>query len=115
MRYRSLFAACAIAAALPAYAQDAYPSQPIRLIVPFSPGGGTDFLSRTVATKLGESQHWTVVAENRPGAGGTIGITAASRANPDGYEIVMGQVDNLAVAPSMYSKLSYDQIGRAHV
>lgn len=110
MRYRSILAACALATALPVCAQSNYPSQPIRLIVPFSPGGGTDFLSRTVATKLGESEKWTVVAENRPGAGGTIGLTAASRANPDGYEIVMGQIDNLAIAPSMYSKLSYDPI-----
>jgi len=110
MRYRSIFAACALAAALPVCAQGTYPSQPIRLIVPFTPGGGTDFLSRTVATKLGEAQQWTVVAENRPGAGGTIGLTAASRANPDGYEIVMGQIDNLAIAPSMYSKLSYDPV-----
>jgi len=110
MRFRFLVAACALAATLPGPAGAAYPDQPIRLIVPFTPGGGTDFLSRTVATKLGESEQWTVVAENRPGAGGTIGISAAARANPDGYEIVMGQVDNLAVAPSMYRKLSYDPL-----
>lgn len=110
MRFRFLVAACALAATLPGPARADYPDQPIRLIVPFTPGGGTDFLSRTVATKLGESEQWTVVAENRPGAGGTIGISAAARANPDGYEIVMGQVDNLAVAPSMYRKLSYDPL-----
>ncbi|OZI17983.1 Bug family tripartite tricarboxylate transporter substrate binding protein [Bordetella genomosp. 7] len=110
MRFRFLVATCALAATLPGPARADYPDQPIRLIVPFTPGGGTDFLSRTVATKLGESEQWTVVAENRPGAGGTIGISAAARANPDGYEIVMGQVDNLAVAPSMYRKLSYDPL-----
>lgn len=104
-----MFSACALAACAPAAAQQ-YPNQPIRVIVPFTPGGGTDFLSRTVAAKLSDSVKWNVVAENRPGAGGTIGITTAARAKPDGYEIVMGQVDNLAVAPSLYSKLAYDPV-----
>ncbi|MGS1010143.1 Bug family tripartite tricarboxylate transporter substrate binding protein [Achromobacter xylosoxidans] len=104
-----MFSACALAACAPAAAQQ-YPNQPIRVIVPFTPGGGTDFLSRTVAAKLSDSVKWNVVAENRPGAGGTIGITTAARAKPDGYEIVMGQVDNLAVAPSLYTKLAYDPI-----
>lgn len=105
-----MFSACTLAACAPAAAADPYPSQPIRIIVPFTPGGGTDFLSRTVAAKLSDSVKWNVVAENRPGAGGTIGIGTAARAKPDGYEIVMGQVDNLAVAPSLYSKLSYDPL-----
>ncbi|CAB3854348.1 hypothetical protein LMG26858_01882 [Achromobacter anxifer] len=104
-----MFSACALAACAPAVAQQ-YPNQPIRVIVPFTPGGGTDFLSRTVAAKLSDSVKWNVVAENRPGAGGTIGITTAARAKPDGYEIVMGQVDNLAVAPSLYAKLAYDPV-----
>jgi tripartite-type tricarboxylate transporter receptor subunit TctC len=104
-----MFSACALAACAPAAAQQ-YPHQPIRVIVPFTPGGGTDFLSRTVAAKLSDSVKWNVVAENRPGAGGTIGITTAARAKPDGYEIVMGQVDNLAVAPSLYTKLAYDPV-----
>lgn len=104
-----MFSACALAACAPAAAQQ-YPNQPIRVIVPFTPGGGTDFLSRTVAAKLSDSVKWNVVAENRPGAGGTIGITTAARAKPDGYEIVMGQVDNLAVAPSLYTKLAYDPV-----
>lgn len=105
-----LLSACVLGVAAGAHAQESYPTQPIRIIVPFTPGGGTDFLSRTVAAKLGETTKWNVVAENRPGAGGTIGIGAAARATPDGYEIVMGQVDNLAVAPSIYSKLSYDPV-----
>ncbi|WP_338076145.1 MULTISPECIES: tripartite tricarboxylate transporter substrate binding protein [Achromobacter] len=105
-----MFSACALAASAPAAAADPYPNQPIRVIVPFTPGGGTDFLSRTVAAKLSDTVKWNVVAENRPGAGGTIGIGTAARAKPDGYEIVMGQVDNLAVAPSLYSKLSYDPL-----
>jgi len=83
-------------------------SKAIRLIVPFSPGGGTDILSRLIAQKLTEAKQWTVVAENKPGAGGTIGITEAVRAKPTGFDIVMGQKDNLVVAPWLYSSLSWN-------
>jgi len=86
----------------------AYPSKPVRLIVPFPPGGGTDILSRLVANKLTEVNHWTVVPDNRAGAGGTIGIAEASRVAPTGYDMVMGQKDNMVVAPWLYKNLSYD-------
>ena len=86
----------------------AYPNKPIRLIVPFPPGGGTDILSRIVGQRLTEANKWTVVVDNRPGAGGTIGITEAVRMPATGYEMVMGQKDNLAVAPWLYKGLSYD-------
>ncbi|WP_408594391.1 tripartite tricarboxylate transporter substrate binding protein [Limnohabitans sp.] len=86
----------------------AYPSKPIRLIVPFPPGGGTDILSRLVATKLTEQQKWTVIADNRAGAGGTIGITEAVKAAPTGYELVMGQKDNLVIGPWLYKNLAWD-------
>ena len=86
----------------------AYPVKPIRLIVPFPPGGGTDILSRLVASKLTEVSKWTVVPDNRAGAGGTLGIAEAVRAAPSGYEMVMGQKDNLVVAPWLYKNLSYD-------
>jgi tripartite-type tricarboxylate transporter receptor subunit TctC len=85
-----------------------YPAKPIRLIVPFPPGGGTDILSRLVANKLTEVSKWTVVPDNRGGAGGTIGIAEAVRAAPTGYDMVMGQKDNLVVAPWLYKNLSYD-------
>lgn len=110
MLRKTLIAGCFLALAMPAVSQTNYPNQPIRIIVPFTPGGGTDFLSRTVAAKLSESTKWNVLAENRAGAGGTLGIASAARAKPDGYEIVMGQLDNLAVAPSLYSKLNYDSV-----
>ena len=87
---------------------NAYPSRPIRLIVPFPPGGGTDILSRLVANKLTEASKWTVIPDNRGGAGGTIGIAEAARAAPTGYDMVMGQKDNLVVAPWLYKTLSYD-------
>ena len=86
----------------------AYPSKPIRMIVPFPPGGGTDILSRLVANKLTEVIKWTVIPDNRGGAGGTIGIAEAARAAPTGYDMVMGQKDNMVVAPWLYKNLSYD-------
>ncbi|MDP9902102.1 Bug family tripartite tricarboxylate transporter substrate binding protein [Variovorax ginsengisoli] len=85
-----------------------YPAKPIRVIVPFPPGGGTDILARIVGTRLNEANKWTVVIDNKPGAGGTIGIAEAVRMPANGYEMVMGQKDNLAVAPWLYSGLSYD-------
>jgi tripartite-type tricarboxylate transporter receptor subunit TctC len=87
---------------------NAYPTKPIRLIVPFPPGGGTDILSRLIATKLNEQLKWTVIADNRAGAGGTIGITEAVKAAPTGYDLVMGQKDNLVIGPWLYKNLPWD-------
>ena len=101
-------ACAAVGAQTAAPAPAAYPAKPIRLIVPFPPGGGTDILSRLVANKLTEVSKWTVIPDNRAGAGGTIGIAEAVRAAPTGYEMVMGQKDNLVVAPWLYKNLSYD-------
>ena len=96
--------------AMPAQAQAPapYPSKPIRLIVPFPPGGGTDILSRLIANKLTEVAHWNVVPDNKAGAGGTIGITEAVKAAPTGYDMVMGQKDNLVVGPWLYGNLPWD-------
>jgi tripartite-type tricarboxylate transporter receptor subunit TctC len=93
-----------------ASAQDAYPSRPIRLVVPFPPGGGTDTISRVVANKLTETLKWTIVVDNRPGAGGNIGVDAVAKSPADGYTIVMGQTSNLAVNPTQYAKLPYDPV-----
>ncbi|MCC7040046.1 MAG: tripartite tricarboxylate transporter substrate binding protein [Burkholderiales bacterium] len=93
-------ALAALAFAVPAVAQN-YPARPIRLIVPFPPGGGTDIVSRLVATELAKQTGWTVVVENKAGAGGMIGLTDAAHAPKDGYEMVMGQVDNVVVAPAV--------------
>ena len=86
----------------------AYPAKPIRLIVPFPPGGGTDILSRLIANKLTEINHWTVVPDNKAGAGGTLGIGEAVKAAPTGYDMVMGQKDNLVVGPWLYGNLPWD-------
>jgi tripartite-type tricarboxylate transporter receptor subunit TctC len=87
-----------------------YPSKPIRLIVPFTPGGSTDILGRAIGQKLAEALAQQVVIENRPGAGGAIGAEAAARAAPDGYTLLMGHIGTLAVNPSLYPKLGYDPI-----
>lgn len=100
--------ACGAVGAQTAAPVAGYPAKPIRLIVPFPPGGGTDILSRLVAAKLTEVSKWTVVADNRAGAGGTIGIAEAAKAAPTGYEMVMGQKDNMVVAPWLYKGLTYD-------
>jgi tripartite-type tricarboxylate transporter receptor subunit TctC len=105
---RKLLTIAALALAFTAAQAQPYPAKPIRMIVPFPPGGGTDILSRLVANKLTEVSKWTVVPDNRAGAGGTIGIAEAVRAAPTGYEMVMGQKDNMVVAPWLYKNLSYD-------
>jgi tripartite-type tricarboxylate transporter receptor subunit TctC len=105
---RKLLTLAALALAFTAAQAQPYPAKPIRMIVPFPPGGGTDILSRLVANKLTEVSKWTVVPDNRAGAGGTIGIAEAVRAAPSGYEMVMGQKDNMVVAPWLYKNLSYD-------
>jgi tripartite-type tricarboxylate transporter receptor subunit TctC len=89
-----------------AHSQD-YPDKPIRLIVPFPPGGGTDIVARTVAAKLGEALHTSVVVDNRAGAGGTIGTEIVSRAQPDGYTLGLVSGSHV-INPSIYAKLPYD-------
>lgn len=114
MLRRNLLALAAIGCALgSAQAQTAapaaaYPNKPVRMIVPFPPGGGTDILARLVAAKLTEAKQWTVVADNKPGAGGTIGIGEAVKAAPTGYDLVMGQKDNLVIGPWLYKNQPWD-------
>jgi len=86
----------------------AWPAKPIRVIVPFPPGGGTDNIAREVSQNVAKATGWTFVVENRPGAGGNLGVDAVAKAPADGYTIVMGQTSNLAINPSLYSKLPYD-------
>lgn len=93
-----------------ALAQSDYPSKPIRWLIPFTPGGGTDFISRTVGTRLAENTKWTVLLENMPGAGGNLAVAAAARAAPDGYTIVIGQTDNVMLGPWLYPNVGYDTV-----
>ena len=109
IRACSAAAILACASITVAHAQG-YPSKPIRWIVPFPPGGGTDVISRTLAQKLTESWGQQVIADNRPGSGGTIGLAAAAKLPPDGYNVVLGQLANVAIAPALYAKLPYDPV-----
>ena len=98
-------------AATAGYAQHAandYPSKPIRLIVPYPPGGTTDFVAREIANKLGESWGRQVVIDNRPGAGTLIGLNMSARSAPDGYTITFGTSAGLAVNPALGIKMPFD-------
>lgn len=104
--------AISIAAAAPlavAHADD-YPNRPIRLVVPFPPGGGNDNVARPIAQKLGEALGQTVVVDNRPGAGTMIGAEAVAKAAPDGYTLFFGSIASHAISPNLYQKVNYDPI-----
>jgi tripartite-type tricarboxylate transporter receptor subunit TctC len=109
-RVAQLALTAALATVSFAAAAQAYPDKPIKILIPFPPGGGTDFVSRMVGTKLGELTGWQIVLENRPGAGGNLAIEAASKAPADGYTLVMGQTDNMMLGPWLYTNLSYDSV-----
>jgi tripartite-type tricarboxylate transporter receptor subunit TctC len=87
-----------------------YPVRPIRMIVPFAPGGATDILARVTAKRLSEVWSQSVITDNRPGAGGTLGANLAAKANPDGYTLLMGTNATHGIAPSLYASLPYDAI-----
>jgi tripartite-type tricarboxylate transporter receptor subunit TctC len=93
-----------------AQAQSSYPNKPIRLIVPFTPGGTTDILARAIGQELSKAWGQSVVVDNVPGAGGSIGAERAAKAAPDGYTLLMGHIGTLAVNPSLYPKLPYDPL-----
>ena len=105
-----IFAASLLAVLATASAAQDYPTKPIKLIVPFPPAGGTDIMSRVVAQKLSDLNKWHVVIDNRPGAGGNIGVDAAAKSAPDGYTLVMGQTSNLAINPTLFKDLPYDPV-----
>ncbi|NBR27054.1 MAG: tripartite tricarboxylate transporter substrate binding protein, partial [Betaproteobacteria bacterium] len=87
-----------------------FPTRPVRMIVPFPPGGGTDLLARVLAPKLGEMLGQQVVVDNRPGAGGTLGSRLMLDAQPDGHTILLGTTSTHAIGPHLYSKPPYDPV-----
>jgi tripartite-type tricarboxylate transporter receptor subunit TctC len=93
-----------------ALSQQAYPSRPVRIVVPFTPGGTTDIFARLVADKLSQSLGQQFIIDNRGGAGGNIGTDAVAKADPDGYTLVMGTVGTHAINPSLYAKMPYDAL-----
>jgi tripartite-type tricarboxylate transporter receptor subunit TctC len=91
-----------------AMAQANYPTKPVRLIIPFAPGGPSDIIGRLVGQKLGDHLGQSVVADNRGAAGGIVGFELAARAAPDGYTLLLGSAGGLTMNPSLYLKLPYD-------
>lgn len=87
-----------------------FPTKPIRFVVPYSPGGSTDTLARTLAQKMSDSMGQQVVVDNRPGANGNIGMEIVARAPADGHTIVLGYIANVAIGPSLYDKLPFDPV-----
>lgn len=103
-----IFLALLAAAAGPAVWAQAFPAKPVRIIVAFPAGGGTDIVARTISPRLGEYLGQQVVIDNRAGAGGLVGTEIAAKAPPDGYTIFMGTLGNLSVNPLLYKKLPFD-------
>ena len=87
-------------------AQVSYPSKPVRMIVPFAPGGASDFVARIISPKLGEALGASIVIENKPGASGNIGMDAAAKSAPDGYTIYLGNIGTIAINPAVFHDLS---------
>ena len=108
---RRFVAALAFFMAAAAGAQPAYPTQPIRLVVPFPAGGAIDIISRTVAAAAGKELGQPLVVENRPGAGGNIGTEVVAKARPDGYTLLAGTSATHGVNPALYPKIAYDATG----
>jgi tripartite-type tricarboxylate transporter receptor subunit TctC len=105
---RLLVAAMALALAADDAQAQTYPSKPIRMVVPFTPGGTTDILARTVGQKMGEAWGQPVVVDNRPGAGGNIGSELVAKSAPDGYTLLMGTISTHAINASLYKRLPFD-------
>jgi tripartite-type tricarboxylate transporter receptor subunit TctC len=113
--HRTLLALAAGTLATGAFAQatstgpgQAWPVKPIRIVVPFPPGGGTDTIARETSQRVAATTGWTFVIDNKPGAGGNLGVNAAAKSPADGYTLVLGQTSNLAINPTLYARLPYD-------
>ena len=92
------------------WSAESYPSNPIQIVVPYTPGGNTDLLARVIALKLSDLWGKSVIIDNRPGAGGTIGIAQVAKSKPDGYTLALGSFGNILVANSLYKGLSYEPV-----
>ena len=111
MTTASAIAGCALALwASLAGAQPSFPAKPVRFIVPFAPGGGTDAFARTVGAQLAEMWRQQVIVDNRPGAQGNIGTAAGARAAPDGYTLTLAYVGTLAINPHLYRDPGFDSL-----
>lgn len=110
---RALLACAAAAACLnaaPALADGAWPDKPVRLVVPYTPGGATDIVARLIAQKVIDDTKWTFIVDNRAGGNGNIGMDVVAKSKPDGYTIGLGQTANLAINPTLFPKMPYDAL-----
>lgn len=107
---KKIILALGIAASVMGAAAQNYPDRAIRIVVPFPAGGGTDSLTRLIANAANVKYGWTIVVENKPGAGGNLALETVAKSKPDGYTLVMAQTDNAVLNPLLYKKLSYDAI-----
>ena len=107
---RILLACTALAsmASFNAIAQTAWPDKPIRFVVPYTPGGGTDTVTRHIAEKITQDTKWAFIVDNKPGGGGNIGLDLVAKAKPDGYTLGMGQTANLAINPAALPNMPFD-------
>ena len=103
-------AAVAALAATPAFAQSGWPSKPVRILVPFAPGGTTDILARAIAPELQKAFGQPFVVDNKPGAGGNSGSAEVAKSPADGYTLLMGTVGTHAINPALYPKMPYDHV-----
>src|ERR1700687_5578421 len=90
------------------FAQASYPNRPVKMIVPFAPGGASDFVARIVTPKLGEALGQQIIIDNRAGASGNIGLEAAAKAAPDGYTIFLGNIGTIAINPGVFRTMPVD-------
>lgn len=104
------FACVAAMTAVPAKAQDKYPSKPIKMVVSFAVGGPTDIVARIMGARMGELLGQQVIIDNRPGAGGNLGADVVSKSPPDGYTLLMATVSTHAINPLLYKKIPYDPV-----
>ena len=110
IRRRLLITAAAVAfAPLPVLAQSAWPSRPVRIVVPFAPAGTTDILARALAPELSRAFGQPFVIENKPGAGGNVGADLVAKSN-DGHTLLMGTVGTHAINPALYARMPYDHV-----
>src|SRR5688572_11846905 len=103
-RARSLLLLAGLVAAPTFAATESYPSRPLRMVIPFAPGGASDFVGRILQPKLAEVLGQQVVVDNRPGASGNIGIETVANATPDGHTFLLGNVSSMGINPSMFPK-----------